>query len=88
MYKRQGENVATGGQTLKISMPGTETVTTEQVAKLLDSLNESCPDNTFEQLSLSNVSAAMEMCIRDRRRRAPTWQCTLCAATLMMHRPA
>ena len=54
-----GENVATGGQTLKISMPGTETVTTEQVAKLLDSLNESCPDNHFEQLSLSNVSAAM-----------------------------
>ena len=54
-----GENVATGGQTLKISMPGTETVTTEQVAKLLDSLNESCPDNDFEQLSLSNVSAAM-----------------------------
>ena len=46
-------------QTLKISMPGTETVTTEQVAKLLDSLNESCPDNNFEQLSLSNVSAAM-----------------------------
>ena len=54
-----GENVATGGQTLKISMPGTETVTTEQVAKLLDSLNESCPNNNFEQLSLSNVSAAM-----------------------------
>ena len=54
-----GENVATGDQTLKISMPGTETVTTEQVAKLLDSLNESCPDNNFEQLSLSNVSAAM-----------------------------
>ena len=54
-----GENVATGVHTLKISMPGTETVTTEQVAKLLDSLNESCPDNNFEQLSLSNVSAAM-----------------------------
>ena len=54
-----GENVATGDQTQKISMPGTETVTTEQVAKLLDSLNESCPDNNFEQLSLSNVSAAM-----------------------------
>ena len=54
-----GENVATGDQTLKISMPGTETVTTEQVADLLDSLNESCPDNNFEQLSLSNVSAAM-----------------------------
>ena len=54
-----GENVATGDQPLKISMLGTETVTTEQVAKLLDSLNESCPDNNFEQLSLSNVSAAM-----------------------------
>ena len=54
-----GENVATGGQTLKISMPGTETVTTEQVETLLDSLNESCPDNNFAQLSLSNVSAAM-----------------------------
>ena len=54
-----GENVATGGQTLKISMPGTETVTTEQVEALLDSLNESCPDNNFAQLSLSNVSAAM-----------------------------
>jgi len=54
-----GENVATGGQTLKISMPGTETVTADQVQTLLDSLNESYPDNNFEQLSLSNVSAAM-----------------------------
>ena len=54
-----GENVATGDQTLKISMPGTETVTTDQVQTLLDSLNESCPDNNFQQLSLSNVSAAM-----------------------------
>ena len=54
-----GENVATGEQTLKISMPGTETVTTDEVQTLLDSLNESCPDNSFAQLSLSNVSAAM-----------------------------
>ena len=53
-----GENVATGGQTLKISMPGTETVTTDQVEALLDSLNETYPDNNFAQLSLSNVSAA------------------------------
>ncbi len=30
-----GENVATGDQTLKISMPGNETVTTEQVENLL-----------------------------------------------------
>ena len=56
-----GENVATGEQTLKISMPGTETVTTDEVQTLLDSLNESCPDNSFAQLSLSNVSAAMGM---------------------------
>mgnify|MGYP005753977577 FL=1 len=54
-----GENVATGDQTLKISMPGTDTVTTEQVGALLDSLNENYPDNAFSQLSLSNVSAAM-----------------------------
>ena len=54
-----GENVTTGEQTLKISMPGTETVTTDEVQTLLDSLNESCPDNSFAQLSLSNVSAAM-----------------------------
>ncbi len=56
-----GENVATGEQTLKISMPGTETVTTDEVQTLLDSLNESYPDNSFAQLSLSNVSAAMGM---------------------------
>ena len=54
-----GENVATGQQTLKISMPGNETVTTDQVETLLDSLNETYPDNAFAQLSLSNVSAAM-----------------------------
>ncbi|MGN0663277.1 MAG: protein translocase subunit SecF [Faecalibacterium sp.] len=54
-----GENVATGEQTLKISMPGNETVTTEQVEALLDSLNENFPENGFAQLSLSNVSAAM-----------------------------
>ena len=54
-----GENVATGEQTLKISMPGTETVTTDEVQTLLDSLNERYPENAFAQLSLSNVSAAM-----------------------------
>ncbi len=47
-----GENVATGEQTLKISMPGTETVTTDEVQNLLDSLNEQYPDNAFAQLSL------------------------------------
>ena len=47
-----GENVATGEQTLKISMPGTETVTTDEVQTLLDSLNEQYPENAFAQLSL------------------------------------
>ena len=54
-----GENVATGESTIKISMPGRETVTTDQVTGLLDSLGESFPDNSFAQLSLSNVSPAM-----------------------------
>ena len=40
-------------------MPGTETVTTDEVQNLLDSLNEQYPGNAFAQLSLSNVSAAM-----------------------------
>jgi SecD/SecF fusion protein len=40
-------------------MPGSETVTTEQVTELLDALDESCPDNHFSQLSLSNVSPTM-----------------------------
>ncbi len=54
-----GENIATGEQTLKISFPGAQTVTTEQVAQLLDSLNNVYSDNQFEQLSISNVSATM-----------------------------
>lgn len=54
-----GENVATGEATLTISMPGNETVTTEQVGTLLDALEESYAENEFAQLSLSNVSATM-----------------------------
>ena len=42
-----GENVATGEATLKISLPGSETVTTDQVSALLDNLAASCPDNQF-----------------------------------------
>jgi SecD/SecF fusion protein len=54
-----GENVATGESTLTISMPGNETVTTEQVSVLLDKLEEDYAENNFSQLSLSNVSATM-----------------------------
>ncbi len=54
-----GSIVSTGMQTLTLTMPGTTTVTTEQVQTLIDSLEESYPDNAFEQLSLNNVSATM-----------------------------
>jgi SecD/SecF fusion protein len=56
---RTGSNIGTGGMTVTITMPGTETVTTDEVTALLDNLNEKFPDNSFEQLSLSNVSATM-----------------------------
>jgi SecD/SecF fusion protein len=54
-----GENVATGESTMTISMPGSETVTTDQVTELLAELDEAYPDNHFTQLSLSNVSPTM-----------------------------
>lgn len=54
-----GENVAAEGQSLKITLPGRETVTTDQVSDLLQTLNQRWPDSSFEQLSLSNVSPAM-----------------------------
>ena len=56
---RTGTNVSTGAQTVTITLPGTETVTTDEVTALLDGLNSSYADNQFEQLSLSNVSATM-----------------------------
>ncbi|MCI2047856.1 MAG: protein translocase subunit SecF [Faecalibacterium sp.] len=56
---RTGSSVGTGESTITITMPGTETVTTDQVSALVDNLNEQYPDNAFAQLSLSNVSATM-----------------------------
>ncbi len=54
-----GTAVATGAQEINITMPGTETVTTEQVAALVTTLATDYPDNSFEQLSLNNVSPTM-----------------------------
>lgn len=51
--------MAAEGQSLKITLPGRETVTTDQVSDLLQTLNQRWPDSSFEQLSLSNVSPAM-----------------------------
>jgi SecD/SecF fusion protein len=56
---RTGSDVNTGESTLTITMPGTDTVTTDQVTLLLSDLNSQYSDNAFEQLSLSNVSASM-----------------------------
>ncbi len=54
-----GSIVATGVQTVTITMPGNETVTVDQVQALVETLETEYPDNAFEQLSLSNVSATM-----------------------------
>ena len=39
------------------------------------------------QCSIPRAAPARSSACRWQRRRVPTWQCTLCAATLMMHRP-
>ena len=51
-----GENVATGDNALTVTMPGAETVTTEELEAAMAALDTSCPDNHFEQLSMSNVN--------------------------------
>lgn len=50
-----GSSIATSGQTLTVSMPGTKTVETAVVAQLSEMLEASYEDNGFEQLSLNNV---------------------------------
>ena len=51
-----GTNMATGANTLTISMPGVSTVTTEQITQLTEGLQAACPDNNFQQLEMSNVN--------------------------------
>ena len=51
-----GTNMATGANTLTISMPGVSTVTTEQMTQLTEGLQAACPDNNFQQLEMSNVN--------------------------------
>ena len=48
-----GTNMATGANTLTISMPGVSTVTTEQMTQLTEGLQAACPDNNFQQLEMS-----------------------------------
>ena len=56
---RTGTNAATGAQTVTVNMPGTETVTIEQVQALTEQMAAKFSDNHIEQLSLSNVSPTM-----------------------------
>ena len=43
-----------GGQTLTITLPGSETLTTDQLDGLLTTLNEEYPENAFQQNEVSN----------------------------------
>lgn len=51
-----GNDIATGTQTLTISMPGVETVSTEEVAALNEALDAQFADNGFTQLTMRNVN--------------------------------
>ena len=48
-----------GSQTLTVTLPGSQTLTTEQLDNLLTSLNEQFPDNAFTQNEVSNVNATI-----------------------------
>ncbi|MEG0339530.1 MAG: protein translocase subunit SecF [Oscillospiraceae bacterium] len=50
-----GSNVATGNKTIIISMPGTQTVSTEALEQIGVKLESNYKDNNFTQLSVSNV---------------------------------
>ena len=48
-----------GNQTLTVTLPGSDTLTTEQLDNLLTALNEQYPDNKFVQNEVSNVDATI-----------------------------
>lgn len=48
-----------GNQTLTVTLPGSDTLTTEQLDNLLSSMNEQYPDNNFAQNEVSNVDATI-----------------------------
>lgn len=50
-----GEDIV-GSQTLTVTLPGSETMSTEQLDDLLTTLNEQFPDNAFVQNQVSNVN--------------------------------
>ena len=48
-----------GSQTLTVTLPGSETLTTEQMNSLLTTLNEQYPANNFVQNEVNNVDATI-----------------------------
>ena len=48
-----------GNQTLTVTLPGSDTLTTEQLDNLLAAMNEQYPDNKFVQNEVSNVDATI-----------------------------
>ena len=48
-----------GNQTLTVTLPGSDTLTTEELDGLLATLNEQYPDNNFVQNEVSNVDATI-----------------------------
>lgn len=51
-----GDSVGTENKTITISLPGTDTVSTDELASLLDDFNASFADNHIAQLEVSNVN--------------------------------
>ena len=48
-----------GNQTLTVTLPGSQTLTTEQLDDMLTELNTAHPENNFEQNEVSNVNATI-----------------------------
>ena len=48
-----------GNQTLTVTLPGSQTLTTEQLDDMLTAINEAHPENNFEQNEVSNVYATI-----------------------------
>ena len=48
-----------GNQTLTVTLPGSQTLTTEQLDDMLTTINEAHPENNFEQNEVSNLNATI-----------------------------
>ena len=48
-----------GNQTLTVTLPGSQTLTTEQLDDMLTEINNAHPENNFEQNEVSNVNATI-----------------------------